>query len=639
MKVRNMNILDTLKSICAVLLLCSVFEASAQTSSVNLADIKLNENCIVNILNSSTRVNENGTFTLRTALPDDVPYRARAICEQDGQLFFGESALIDGIPDSITDTGEINFIRSNPVPVSLNLELATTQLTPDFPSVQIVVTGNLPDGTLASLTVKEVGTVYRNSNPEIATVSPNGFVTGLKNGQVIISARHEGALASVKIDVLFPEDAVGDGLPDSYEIANGLNPNDAADASLDSDNDGLTNLEEFLLGTSPIFQDTDGDNISDFDEVQNGTDPLDPDTDGDGLVDGEELVRGTDPLDPDSDNDGISDGDEVRFGSDPNVPNQTTSIIGQIVDNQGSVVENASVVALDRYSALSVQDGSFRLDGIPIIAGDVFVIARLIRGGKVLDGISNAVAPVANGLTNVGLISIVAIEGRLSGIVFSPRSNIVPGARVIARIGAEERFTNADLTGRYTFDGLPMAQVDMIAQDPRTGLVGLAETTVNAAVSQTQDITLGAFGTIRGVAFSRDGVSRVGPDVSIALSSADRRTNRTTSTNAFGEYGFEFVPLGEYQLDSFGDNNERGRTTAVLSGTTQVLDADILYLGRGTVRGIVETGAGVRLVSTPVDIRSRSIFGGTASVQTNNLGEFEFNDVFIGNFELYSQDT
>jgi len=40
-------------------------------------------------------------------------------------------------------------------------------------------------------------------------------------------------------------------MPDSYEIANGFNPHHAGDASPDADNDGVSNLEEYLAGTDP----------------------------------------------------------------------------------------------------------------------------------------------------------------------------------------------------------------------------------------------------------------------------------------------------------------------------------------------------------------------------------------------------
>lgn len=42
----------------------------------------------------------------------------------------------------------------------------------------------------------------------------------------------------------------GDGIPDDWEIANGLNPNDANDSSADLDGDGADNLSEYIAGTA-----------------------------------------------------------------------------------------------------------------------------------------------------------------------------------------------------------------------------------------------------------------------------------------------------------------------------------------------------------------------------------------------------
>ena len=46
-------------------------------------------------------------------------------------------------------------------------------------------------------------------------------------------------------------DSDGDGLPDQWEVANKLNPQDPNDADLDADNDGFTNSEEYLAKTNP----------------------------------------------------------------------------------------------------------------------------------------------------------------------------------------------------------------------------------------------------------------------------------------------------------------------------------------------------------------------------------------------------
>lgn len=93
-------------------------------------------------------------------------------------------------------------------------------------------------------------------------------------------------------------DSDKDGMPDTWEITHGLNPNDPADAGSDNDSDGLTNLQEYQLGTDPANPDTDGDGVNDLNDVF----PLDPaetmDTDSDGIGNNRDL---------DDDNDGIYD--------------------------------------------------------------------------------------------------------------------------------------------------------------------------------------------------------------------------------------------------------------------------------------------------------------------------------------------
>ncbi|MCU1350872.1 MAG: Replicase polyprotein 1a [Acidimicrobiales bacterium] len=54
-----------------------------------------------------------------------------------------------------------------------------------------------------------------------------------------------------------------DGMPDKWEKANRLNPNDKSDAGRDADKDGLTNVAEFRKGGNPRSSDSDHDGIKD----------------------------------------------------------------------------------------------------------------------------------------------------------------------------------------------------------------------------------------------------------------------------------------------------------------------------------------------------------------------------------------
>ncbi|QQL43818.1 PA14 domain-containing protein [Sulfuriroseicoccus oceanibius] len=95
-----------------------------------------------------------------------------------------------------------------------------------------------------------------------------------------------GARELVPADVLWSyigseQDADDDFLPDAWELEHGLSPNDNGLSDVkdgergDADGDGLTNLQEYQLGTNPMESDTDGDSLSDSDEIDfYGSDPL-----------------------------------------------------------------------------------------------------------------------------------------------------------------------------------------------------------------------------------------------------------------------------------------------------------------------------------------------------------------------------
>ncbi len=70
-------------------------------------------------------------------------------------------------------------------------------------------------------------------------------------------------------------DTDGDGLPDAWESAFGLNAADPLDGSDDPDSDGLDNAAEFQFGTLPDRADSDLDGVTDVAEVVSGDSPAD----------------------------------------------------------------------------------------------------------------------------------------------------------------------------------------------------------------------------------------------------------------------------------------------------------------------------------------------------------------------------
>ncbi|MEW6681846.1 MAG: HYR domain-containing protein [Nitrospirota bacterium] len=160
-------------------------------------------------------------------------------------------------------------------------------------------------------------------------------------------------------------DADGDGMPDSWEVQYGLDPNDPADAAQDPDGDLFSNLQEYQCGSNPLDPasvcppaDTDGDGLPDGWEVQYGLNPLSPDSDGDGTPDGQE----------DPDGDAFTNLEEYQGGSDPLDPSSTPVVLragglDPTFGTGGKVVTDFGL-GDDRVYALAIQS-----NGKIVVAG------------------------------------------------------------------------------------------------------------------------------------------------------------------------------------------------------------------------------------------------------------------------------
>ncbi len=129
--------------------------------------------------------------------------------------------------------------------------------------------------------------------------------TAVAPGIWILFANHSTKSDSAEIYIIPVQDQDGDGIPDEWELDNGLDPTNPNDATEDSDLDYLDNFNEYLRGTDPNDPDSDADELPDGWEVANGLDPLDDsgnygkygDLDGDGSTNLQEYQARTDPND------------------------------------------------------------------------------------------------------------------------------------------------------------------------------------------------------------------------------------------------------------------------------------------------------------------------------------------------------
>jgi autotransporter-associated beta strand protein len=207
-------------------------------------------------------------------------------------------------------------------------------------------------------------------------ISTTGGITG-----TLDPAHRSGTIGSIGgtlqvngNNLEFTTDQDGDGLPDTYELANtepasptALDP--AADLENGGAGDGLTNLQEYLLGTNPNNPDTDADGLLDGVETRTGvwvsaantgTNPLVPDSDGDTLRDGAESNTGifvsltdpgTNPNKADSDQDGLKDAVETNTGTHVSKSDTGTNPNQADTDSDGAG-DWYEVVIIDQNPAL-----------------------------------------------------------------------------------------------------------------------------------------------------------------------------------------------------------------------------------------------------------------------------------------------
>jgi len=166
----------------------------------------------VSILNRNVQVAADGSWYLPNVPSNFGPVRARATCVQGGATVFGQSPLFTVVPNGYVDLqNTVQLGNTTPIPTSLTVTAPETTLTSAGASVQLTVTVPGANGNSQDVTAASAGTLYRVSNPALATISADGLVTAQQAGTVLVQATNEGTQGILLLHILFGGESGGSG--------------------------------------------------------------------------------------------------------------------------------------------------------------------------------------------------------------------------------------------------------------------------------------------------------------------------------------------------------------------------------------------------------------------------------------------
>ena len=397
-------------------------------------------------------------------------------------------------------------------------------------------------------------------------------------------------------------DTDGDGIPDDIELANGLDPNDPIDAFEDADTDGLSNLEEYQLGSNIQLADTDGDGINDGEETLAGqdgfiTNPLLADTDGDGLNDGLEVQVGSSPTDANDANfAAVLTGIELTPDS-ANLPYNTIdgettiqlTVIGTLTDGSTADLTNLNSV---NYNSSDLSVANFGVEKGKVFAG--------------IDGVAQITASIG-GYEDSSRMTVFSFAPRVRGLMAYPK-------------------TLSDVTAHnghaylHTYSGIPVISVQNPDNPGQIAELPLSGTVTDIVINKTTNILYAASSTGLYLFDISDPVQAassgyIGQLISVTNGNLALSADGTTLYNANGGNGLITIDVTD------NTNPQTMSTTTGITATAIATDGNSLVIATGSsvVRYDISNPQTPVLQDTTneamnlIQLRGQYAYGGTRS--------------------------
>ncbi len=627
--------------------------------------------------------------------PPAAPFRVRAVCS-DGTV--GETDLaFPEIGSTVVYTGELFWRPATPLPVALTVRAAASKLTAGQ-STQLTTTGTLVDGKTTDLSGRAKGTLYTSSNPLIAEVSQDGratvaatFAPG-SSARVVLTAQNEGVAGSTLIELgsrgriagrvlradgssgvagaqvtilrsqprepvaMVTTDASGNYVLD--DVTAGvfeLSVIDPATGDLGRGNTAIRNEGE--TGTADVRLNGQGTvtvrvldgsgkpvpnasisftSLSGFNDLRS----LQTDSSGQVVITRAPVGRFTVSTRVPSSGLVATALGELALNATPTVTLQLQpigSIAGQVLASAGGAQAEVQVRLVSATQGIVTQvltgeDGRFQFDALPLSNGPFTLDA--MQGGRLRARVPGLILTSAGQVLQQNIVFSAA--GQVSGIV--TRDGGVPAVDTVVTVQSQvgQRFsfsTRTDATGRYAIDGIPVGAFSLTAS-AGNGEVGSGIGTISTdGEILALNLQIAANGLV-GTVFDRDGRTPVGAGVTVTLQPG----NKQTATNGLGQFGFSVSQPGNYQIDVEDGAGNRGRTSLVLTAITpgEPKTVDVVFLGRGTVAGVVRDPSGTAQAGAKVRFTSNGVFSDRHETVTDAQGRYRLDNMFVGEFSLYA---